>query len=414
MNVHIVTVGDEILIGQITDTNSAWMATQLNLHGARIQGMSSISDELEDITTTLARLSEKVDVILMTGGLGPTKDDVTKKAIAQYYGTGFVFSQETYDRILGYFKRFGRKTTEAHRQQCFMPQNAELLTNNMGTAPGMWFDENDTVLVSMPGVPYEMKYLMENEVIPRLKLRFPLHAIAHRTIQTIGEGESRIAERISDFEDSLPENIKLAYLPNLGRVRIRLSGIGEDQVALEAQLDGLVSELVPQIDDLVFGYHTDTIEEVIGKLLKEREMTLSTAESCTGGHVAHQITAVPGSSAYFMGSIVAYDNTVKQNLLGVKSETLAAHGAVSEACVIEMAAGVRQQLNTDIGISISGIAGPTGGTPEKPVGTIWMAISNGERTVTRKLQLGKNRVLNIKYTSNQALNLVRQMLLELI
>ena len=414
MKVHIVTVGDEILIGQITDTNSAWMATQLNLHGARIQGMSSISDELDDITSTLARLSEKVDVILMTGGLGPTKDDVTKKAIAQYYGTGFSFSQVTYDRILDFFKRLGRSTTEAHRQQCFMPQNAKLLTNNMGTAPGMWFDENDTVLVSMPGVPYEMKYLMEHEVIPRLKTRFPLDAIAHRTIQTIGEGESRIAVRISDFEDSLPENIKLAYLPNLGRVRLRLSGTGTDQAALEAQLDDLVAEVVPQIDDLVFGYEKDTIEAKVGELLKERGLTLATAESCTGGHVAHQITAISGSSAYFMGSVVAYDNSVKQNLLNVQSSTLEAHGAVSEQCVKEMAVGVIKQLNTNLGVSISGIAGPTGGTEEKPVGTIWMAISDGERTVTRKLQLGKKRVLNIKYTSNQALNLVRQFVLGMV
>ncbi|MEM9991108.1 MAG: competence/damage-inducible protein A [Bacteroidota bacterium] len=414
MNVHIVTIGDEILIGQITDTNSAWMATQLNLHGARICGMSSISDELEDITSTLARLSNQVDVILLTGGLGPTKDDITKKAIAEYYKTGLVFSQATYDRIVQFFEQLGRTTTEAHRQQCFMPQNAELLLNKMGTAPGMWFDENNTVVVSMPGVPYEMKYLMEHEVIPRLKTRFPLQAIAHRTIQTIGEGESRIALRIADFEDNLPKNIKLAYLPNLGRVRLRLSGTGTNQVALEAQLDGLVSQLVPQIEDLVFGYESDTIEAVVGNLLQERQLTLATAESCTGGHIAHQITAISGASAYFMGSIVAYDNAIKQNLLGVSSEILEKDGAVSEACVRAMAVGVRKQMGTDIGISVSGIAGPTGGTPEKPVGTIWMAVSNEQRTVTRKLQIGKNRILNIQYTSNIALNLVRQLVLDRI
>ncbi len=414
MNVHIITIGDEILIGQITDTNSAWMAQQLNLQGARIVGMTSISDGMEDIINTLARATKQADVVLLTGGLGPTKDDITKKAIAKFYETGFVFSQETYDRIVGFFERLGRSTTEAHRQQCFMPQNAKLLTNKMGTAPGMWFDENDTVVVSMPGVPYEMKYLMEHEVLPRLTERFPMQAIAHRTIQTIGEGESRIAARIEAFENKLPEHIKLAYLPNLGRVRLRLSGSGTDQAALEQELDALVAELVPQIEELVFGYETDSIEAVIGQLLKERGLTLATAESCTGGHLAHQITAISGASAYFMGSIVAYDNAVKENLLGVQSATLAEHGAVSEACVREMAEGVRERLQTDIGVSISGIAGPTGGTSDKPVGTIWMAISDGKRTVTRKLQLGKKRVLNIKYTSNQALNLVRCLVLGMV
>ena len=411
MNVHIVTIGDEILIGQITDTNSVWMAQQLNLHGARIQGMSSISDSLEDIISTLNRVSKQADVILVTGGLGPTKDDVTKKAIAKYYETGFVFSQDTYERIVRMFERWGRSTTEAHREQCFMPQNATILTNKAGTAPGMWFDENDTVVVSMPGVPYEMKYLMEQEVIPRLVERFPAQPIAHRTIQTIGEGESRIAKRIEAFENNLPENIKLAYLPSLGKVRLRLSGTGTNQVALEGQLDALVAELVPQIDDLVFGYETDSIESVVGELLKERALTLSTAESCTGGYVAHKITSISGSSAYFKGSIVAYDNSVKRNLLHVQAATLETAGAVSEACVKEMVAGVRDQLKTDIGIAISGIAGPTGGTPDKPVGTIWLAVSNGEQTLTRKLQLGKKRVLNIHYTSNQALNMVRQLVL---
>ncbi len=414
MNVHIITIGDEILIGQITDTNSVWMAQQLNLHGARIQGMSSISDGMEDIVGTLERATKQADIVLLTGGLGPTKDDITKKAIAKFYETGFVFSQETYDRILHFFERLGRTTTEAHREQCFMPQNANLLTNKVGTAPGMWFDENGTVVVSMPGVPYEMKYLMEHEVLPRLVERFPVQPIAHRTIQTIGEGESRIAKRIATFENNLPENIKLAYLPSLGKVRLRLSGMGTNQEALEQQLDDLVAEVVPQISELVFGYERDNIEGVVGQLLKERGLTLATAESCTGGFVAHKITSISGSSAYFKGSIVAYDNSVKEGLLGVQAATLAEYGAVSEACVREMAIGVRKQLKTDIGLSISGIAGPTGGTPDKPVGTIWIAVSNGEQTVTRKLQLGKKRLLNIEYTSNQVLNMVRQLVLGVV
>lgn len=412
MNVHIVTIGDEILIGQITDTNSAWIAQQLNLHGIRVQGMSSISDEMDDIVNTLKHVTQQADIVLLTGGLGPTKDDITKKAIANFYETGFVFSQDTYDRILQFFERLGRSTTDAHREQCYMPQNASLLTNKMGTAPGMWFDEQDKVVISMPGVPYEMKYLMEYEVIPQLLQRFPTQPIAHRTIQTIGEGESRIAKRIETFENNLPNNVKLAYLPSLGKVRLRLTAKGEAAATLEAQLDALVQELVPQIKELVFGYEKDSIESVVGQLLKERGLTLSTAESCTGGYVAHKITAIPGASAYFQGGVVAYANEIKEQQLGVRSETLAKHGAVSQQCVEEMAEGVRECFQTNIGLSISGIAGPTGGTPDKPVGTIWIAVANAERTQTRKLQLSKKRMLNIEYTTNQVLNMVRQMVLE--
>ncbi len=407
MKVHIITIGDEILIGQIVDTNSAWMGQLLNSNGIRISGITTVGDNYEDIQIALRRGFDKADAVLMTGGLGPTKDDVTKKALIDYFDVEYVFSQVSYDRILKMAEKWGRPTTEAHREQCYMPSNAELLTNKMGTAPGMWFEDNGKVLVSMPGVPYEMKYLMECEVVPRLVQRFPIGPIAHRTIHTIGEGESRIADRIKDFEAALPENIKLAYLPNLGRVRLRLTGMDAKQDLLEQALDAKVKELLPLVEDLVFGFDITSIEIEIGRLLQERGLRLATAESCTGGYLAHLITSISGSSAYYVGSVIAYANEVKIQQLGVQSITLEQHGAVSEVTVIEMAEGLLKRYPADIAIAISGIAGPNGGTPEKPVGTIWMAIASKDQVHTRKLQLGKDRIRNIQYTAIQALNLVR-------
>jgi len=413
MKVHLLTIGDEILIGQVVDTNSAWMAQQLNHIGAQVQGITSISDELDDIVNSLERLLPQTDVILMTGGLGPTRDDVTKKALAAFFDTGFVFSQETYDRILKLFERWGRTSTEAHRQQCFMPQNATLLFNKMGTAPGMWFEHHGKIVVSMPGVPYEMKYLMEHQVLPRLKDHFPAEPIAHRTILTVGEGESRIADRIADFEANLPQHIKLAYLPNIGQVRLRLTGKSPDMQLLDSELDARKKELEDLLPELVFGTERETLEEVIGRILQERGLTLATAESCTGGYVASRITSVAGSSAYFMGSVVAYSNAVKEKVLGVSPKTLEQHGAVSEQTVKEMVQGALQLLETDIAIAISGIAGPGGGTPEKPVGTIWLAVGDASEIRTQKLQIGKDRLRNIQYTTVVALNFIRQFVLKL-
>ena len=293
-----------------------------------------------------------------------------------------------------------------------MPEGAEILTNKMGTAPGMWFNHGGTVIVSMPGIPYEMKYLMENEVIPKLTQTFPGRPIAHRTILTVGEGESRIAQRLENFESSLPENLKLAYLPNLGKVRLRLTGRGDDQQLLEAVLDRKVIEIENLIPDLIFGKDKEDLASAIGKLLLERELTLGTAESCTGGHIAHLITRIPGSSAYFQGSVVSYSNETKQRLLGVKPKTLESYGAVSEQTVLEMAEGAREPLGCDLAIAISGIAGPSGGSPQKPVGTIWMAVSDGKTHKTYKLQAGKDRLKNIQYASVVALNMIRKFLLD--
>ena len=412
MDAHIITIGDEILIGQIIDTNSAWMGQQLNLQGIHVAEITTVSDTHKAIVDSIREGFAQHDLLLVTGGLGPTKDDITKKAIADFFGVELEFHQETFERIERMFERWGRSMTEAHRLQCYMPDNALILTNKMGSAPGMWFEYGNKVLVSMPGVPYEMKYLMENEVLPKIKTQFPGQPIAHRTVLTVGEGESRIAKRINGFEEQLPEAINLAYLPGLGMVRLRLTARGKDQQAIEASLDQKVAELKGLLPELIFGYGDMTLEAAVGEMLKKAGKTLATAESCTGGYLAHRITAIAGSSAYFQGSIIAYSNEVKKNQLDVSAKTLDEFGAVSENTVIEMARGALKNLKTDIAISISGIAGPGGGTEEKPVGTIWLAICDQNEVQTLKLQLGKDRLKNIQYTANQGLNMIRKFLLE--
>jgi len=413
MTAQIITIGDEILIGQIVDTNSAWMGQQLNMQGIQVEKIITVSDTHKDITEAVDTAFSKADIILLTGGLGPTKDDITKKALADYFGVDMRFSESTYNRIQRLFKKFGKSMTEAHHEQAYMPANADLLMNKMGTAPGMWFEHKGKVLVSMPGVPYEMKYLMEAEVLPKLKKQFPGRPIAHRTILTVGEGESRIADRIDSFLETLPTNIKMAYLPGTGQVRLRMTGTGDDEKELNILLDQKVEELKPLIAEFVFGVEKEKLEEVVGSMLIKKGMTLATAESCTGGLLAHKITSIPGSSAYFMGSVIAYSNEVKINQLNVKPSTLKKYGAVSEATVKEMVQGALDLLKTDLAISISGVAGPGGGTPEKPVGTIWIAIGDRKNIKAYQLNLWKDRMKNIEYTTTVALNVIRKFLLEL-
>jgi len=413
MKVHIITIGDEILIGQIVDTNSAWMAAELNLIGARISYIHSISDESTAIQETLHRALGEADAVLLTGGLGPTKDDLTKKALADYFGVEMVFHQPTLEWIQQLFERMGRPAiAEALRDQCYMPANATILPNKMGTAPGMWFEQAGKVIVSMPGVPREMQYLMSHEVLPRLRAQFAGKPIVHRTILTIGEGETIIAGRIATIEDSLPEHIKLAYLPGTGQVRLRLTGIADDEALLQTLLDEYATAIVNAIPELVYGFGDTTLEAVIGQMLVARGLSIGAAESCTGGHFSHTLTSVPGSSAYFKGAVVAYDNAVKMALLGVNATTLESHGAVSEQTVLEMARGAQKLLQTDLAVSISGIAGPSGGTPDKPVGTIWMAIADKEDAFAQKIVRGKDRLTNIQYATIAALNLVRKWLLK--
>lgn len=411
MKAYLLTVGDEILIGQIVDTNAAWMARELNLQGHIVIQKSSVGDLHEEITKALAYAESMADLVLVTGGLGATKDDITKKTIADYFGVEMVFHQETYDRMEYFFKRLGREVSEMNRKGCYMPANAAILTNKVGLAPGMWFENNGKILVSMPGVPFEMQYLMEHEVLPRLKARSQSTPIVHRTILTAGEGETRLAEIIADFEHHLPAHVKLAFLPALGMVRLRLTATGPDETALNALLDEKVLELRQIIEPIIVGFEEETLPSVVGKLLKERGLMMGTAESCTGGYIAHLITSIPGSSEYYQGSVISYSNEIKMRLLNVDAKTLENQGAVSEETVREMVRGALQKLQTDVVVAVSGIAGPDGGTPDKPVGTIWMAVGNREGVQTAKLQLFRDRVKNIEYTGYAALNLVRKFLL---
>ncbi|RDB07607.1 competence/damage-inducible protein A [Runella aurantiaca] len=410
---EVITIGDEILFGQITDTNTQWISTELTNIGIRTIRKSSVGDDEKAILEILAEAESRADVILITGGLGPTKDDITKKTLCTYFDTELSINEEALAFITAFFEKRGRPMTELNRLQAAVPNNCTYIANRWGTAPGMWFERNGKVFISMPGVPFEMKNLMTHTLLPKLQAFFETPIIYHKMLRTIGIGESFLAERIADWEDNLPPHIKLAYLPNFGQVRLRLTATGTDLEQLKKETQAEVEKVLPLIDVNVFGYDNDEIETVVGRILKERGQTLSTAESCTGGYTSHLITKVSGSSAYFVGGIISYSNEIKIAELGVKPSTLAEFGAVSEQTVVEMAEGVRQRLNSTYGIAASGIAGPDGGTDEKPVGTIWIASAGPDGTVTQKLQLGKFREQNIQYTSVYLLNLLRKQLLGL-
>lgn len=415
MTAHLLTIGDEILIGQIVDTNSAWMSRELNLRGMRVNGKSSVADTREAIIAGVEHAASNADVVIMTGGLGPTKDDITKKTLADMFGARMVFHQETYDRITAFFQRIGRPVPPAMADQATLPDSAVLMVNKVGQAPGMWFERAGKVFISLPGVPFEMEYLMSNEVLPRLLERFPMQPIAHRTLLTAGEGESNIARRIEAFEDALPPYVKLAYLPALGQVRLRLTGTRDAapdaEAALHTELDARIAELYALIPDLVYGREEETLPQVVGRILQEQGRQFGTAESCTGGYVAHLITTVPGASAWFPGSVVTYSYEMKTKLLGVRPETLAQFGAVSEETVRQMSQGALDTLGVDVALAISGIAGPDGGTPDKPVGTVWMAVSDRSRTIVQKHLFGRDRLKNIQLTGTHGLNMVRKFLL---
>lgn len=409
MRATILTIGDEILIGQVTDTNATYMATALTAQGIEVVEHISVADSQTGILAGLKRALEQADVVLMTGGLGPTKDDITKKVLADYFGTELVFHEESWQRLVALLERFGREANDSHRAQCCLPANAEIMTNKMGTAPGMLFVHQDKYVFSMPGVPYEMRYLTDQEVLPRLKAlgKQDEQLLRSVTLLTAGEGESMIADKIADVEDGLPANMSIAYLPNLGTVRLRLSARGQDEKELDALLQTYQAKIEARIGHLVFGYGDSNLAKALGERLQAKQLSIGTAESCTGGRIAQMLTNNPGSSAYFMGSIVSYSNALKENLLGVASSTLAEHGAVSEPTIRAMVAGGLQALGTDLVIASSGIAGPDGGSPEKPVGTIWIAVGDRERTVCKLLRAGKERSQNITFTAYQALNLAR-------
>lgn len=407
----ILTIGDELLIGQTIDTNSSWMGEELTKLGVQVIEKVTIRDEHESIIEAIDNLSGKADILLITGGLGPTKDDITKKAIADFLDCEMEFDEGTWKKIEGFFKKLGRPTTEAHKVQCYMPEMAHLLDNNMGTAPGMLFNYEGMIIISMPGVPYEMKYIMSNSVLPMIASRTSITLYNH-TLQTIGRGESMIADEIADIVDSMPDNMSMAYLPSLGTVRLRISSTGHEADKVEHEVQQYTSQIKDRLGDLIFGEGKTSIAEALGDLYKEKGLTLSTAESCTGGRVGAKIVEIPGSSIYYLGSIVSYSYEMKKSLLSVKPDTLTNFGAVSEETVIEMVAGTLQQIPSDVCIAISGIAGPGGGTETKPVGTIWMAVGDKNRTHTRLLKTGKDRKKNIEYASNIALDMLRKFALK--
>lgn len=416
MHAHILTIGDELLIGQITDANSAWISRRLNDLGIAVSGHSTTGDTRDAIRAALERID--APLIITTGGLGPTKDDITKNVLCEWVGDVLVFHEETYRHIARYFERTGRSTPPTLREQAMLPSRALILPNKMGTAPGMWFERGDQVLISLPGVPFEMQHLMSEQVERRLRERFALRPIVHRTLRTACIGETALAARIADWEDALPPHLKLAYLPGLGELKIRLSGYGElgadadAQAALEQEVALQIARVRRLIDDVVYGVGEERLEEVVGRLLLTRNKQLCTAESCTGGYIAHLITSIPGSSRYFPGSIVAYSYELKQSLLGVRPETLAQHGAVSEQTVREMAVGALQAVGADVAVAVSGIAGPDGGTPDKPVGSVWMAVADRQRCVAARHIFGRDRIKNIHMTAIYALEMTRKFLLE--
>lgn len=404
---EILAIGDELLYGQTLDTNSHYISGEMDKIGVRVVRRTTVGDNERDILKSFTEAESRADIILISGGLGPTSDDLTKPCLAKYFGCAIRIHEGALKDVTEFFRRRGRELTELNRQQAALPECCEMISNPYGTAPGMWFDQRGKIFVSMPGVPYEMVHMMQEQVIPRLRRRFVMPVIVHQMIRTAGIGESFLAEKIASWEQSLPDHIRLAYLPGEGGVRLRLTGFGDDRAKIQKEIDALREALIPFAGSYIFGFSDEPLEVVVGNLLLEKGLSLSAAESCTGGYLSHAITSVPGASAYFLGSVVAYANDIKIKMLGVSPDTLTQYGAVSEQTVGEMAMGVRARFGTDLGVATSGIAGPDGGTPEKPVGTIWIACADGNGVQTRKLQLAKDRLVNIRLTTTAVLNMVR-------
>lgn len=409
---EIINIGDEILIGQIVNTNASWMAQQLNMNGLSVVHLTTISDTRQAILNALRQATDRADVVLLTGGLGPTKDDITKQTLADYFDVPLVTNKKVLEEVRSFFASRGQSLSETNRRQAEVPENSTAISNLYGTAPGMWIEHEGKVYASLPGVPVEMKHLMSNEIIPRLRKKYQPGLIIHRTIMTHGMGESHLSDHIRQWEESLPSHIQLAYLPRAGIVRMRLSAAGTEKAALERDIHKAIDDLKGYIPELIFGYDDITLEEVIGRLLHKRGQTLATAESCTGGAIAARITRIAGSSLYFRGSIVAYANDVKEQRLGVAAESLKNHGAVSQQVVEQMARGAREAIHTDYAIATSGVAGPEGGRDEKPVGTIWIAVATPEKTVSQKFQFGKDRIRNTERSVLSGLNMLRRILPE--
>ncbi len=406
MKAAILTIGDEIMIGQIVDTNSSWIAAWLDRNGWKVTRKLGVRDEINEIIKGINLCFEDADLVITTGGLGPTKDDLTKEALCQYYNCKLVWHEETWIRVKEILHRIGREPSDLHKVQCYMPEIARIVPNDQGSAPGMLFEKENKILAAVPGVPHEMRHLLSEKMIRLLPKGDP---VEHRFIRTAGEGETVIASMIEDIESGLPKDIKLAYLPSFSQVTLRLTGYGNDQKEL---MDRLQQQIIDRLGDLVYSTGDTSLSKAIGDILRERNETIGTAESCTGGYLSHLLTSVSGSSDYFIGSIVPYAYRMKTSALDIPQEMLWVHGAVSEEVVRAMAEGVRRNLDVTWALSTSGIAGPTGGTPQKPVGTIWIACAGPNGTKARLLKLTRDRVSNIEYTSIAALVLLRKMLME--
>ena len=411
MNSALITIGDEILIGQVVDTNAVWISQQLNSLGVRVGEMVTVSDEEDQIIATLDRYMGRYDLLIMTGGLGPTKDDITKLTLARYFNSRMVTHPEVLARITAFFEERGRTMIDSNLRQADVPEVCRVLMNNHGTAPGMWFEKEGTILISLPGVPYEMKGLMTDQVIPAIMDRVDVPHVVHKTIMTQGIPESYLAAMLRDWEANLPACVKLAYLPRPGIVRLRLTVL--DKCAREAEqiLEVILGKLQKIIPEHIYGFDELTLEESLGKLLVEQGLTLSTAESCTGGNIARLITSVPGSSRYFAGSVIAYSNRIKAEILKVDREILEKEGAVSQPVVEQMARGVQLIQDTDAAIATSGIAGPDGGTVDKPVGTTWISVAYGDSIYSKKYQFGGSRDRIIDQASYTAMQLMRRLIL---
>ena len=411
MKAEIITIGDELLIGQVIDTNSAWLGQQLSLLGISLYQRTACGDSKEQILSCLKDAENRSDIIIITGGLGPTKDDITKKTMCEYFNTTLVVDEKVLEWVTRIFRMRKMEMLETNLQQAMIPANSKTLWNRSGTAPGMWFDINNKIFISLPGVPFEMKTIFEEEAIPLIKNKFTLPFIYHRTLQTCSIGESYLAEKIIDIEETLPQHIKLAYLPSVGAVRLRLSAHGNNESEVMNDVAVIVNKMYERIGEYIYGENNDSLSEVVGKLLTNKNKTMATAESCTGGFIAHQITSIPGSSKYFTGSIISYDNKIKQQELNVSNTILNNEGAVSEVCVKQMATEILSKFNVDYAIATSGIAGPDGGSEEKPVGTVWIAVASRNEIITKKFNMGDNRERTILRTSISALDMLRKMIL---
>lgn len=411
MQAEIITVGDELLIGQVVDTNSAWLGQVLNKYNIKIKRIHSISDDAQEIKSCLANCLERSELIIITGGLGPTKDDITKKTLAEFFNSDMVINQSVLAQLETYFKNRGRQMLEINQMQAEVPSVCRVLTNALGTAPGMWFDSNNKVVISLPGVPFEMKHIFEHEALPLIAQKFKMPAFVHRTLVSFNVPESLLAKQIEDIEDSLPQHIKLAYLPSLNTVRLRLSGsaLSNDDNIVQL-LDHYVQLIKDRMGKAIVSDQDETLSQTVFNKLSQLNQTLSLAESCTGGYISHQLTQIPGASKVFVGSVISYSNSVKHHQLGVESTLFETVGAVSEQVVTQMVTGVRERLQTDYAIAISGIAGPEGGSEDKPVGTVFIGVSSAKTHVVNRFHFSGNRMQIIERSNNMALAMLLEMI----